>query len=134
MKKLLFNRWSWVACATLFYTPVLGTAETILLSSEDFALLGGTGITSPGTVGTVISNGNVGLSPGVTGGITGFPPGVVAGGAIIATGPVTDQARLDLIQARTGLAGMASNTNLLHADLGGMTLSPGVYTFDDTGG
>jgi len=75
----------------------------------------------------------VGLSPGATTGITGFPPGgpaVINKGAIIATGPVTAQARLDLIKARVGLAGMASNANMSTVDLGGKTLEPGVYTFN----
>jgi hypothetical protein len=96
-------------------------------------LLGGTAITSTGVAGTTISNGNVGLSPGDTTGITGFPPGgpaVIINGAIIATGPVTAQARLDLIKARVGLAGMASNANMSTVDLGGKTLEPGVYTFN----
>jgi hypothetical protein len=81
------------AMGALFLAPALGAS--ILLSSEDFALLGGTAITSTGAVGTVISNGNAGLSPGATTGITGFPPAVILGGAIIATGPVTGQARFE---------------------------------------
>jgi hypothetical protein len=125
--KLLIS-WSVAALAALLWTPALGAS--ILLSAEDFALLGGTAITSTGAVGTVISNGNVGLSPGATTGITGFPPAAILGGAIVATGPVTGQARLDLITVRTGLANMPSNTNLSNVDLGGMTLFSGVYTFN----
>jgi hypothetical protein len=55
---------------------------------------------------------------------------VILGGDIIATGPVTGQARLDLITVRTGLANMPSDTNLSNVDLGGMTLFAGVYTFN----
>ncbi len=84
--------------------------------------------------GTTISNGNVGLAPGATSGITGFPPAVVTGGAIISTGLVTGQARLDLITASVGLAGMASNANMSNIDLGGKTLAPGVYTFTGAAG
>lgn len=116
------------ACAALFCASTL--EASILLTAEDFALLGGTAITSSGAVGTVISNGDVGLSPGATTGITGFPPAVILEGAIIATGPVTGQARLDLITVRTGLANMPSDTNLSNVDLGGMTLFSGVYTFN----
>ncbi len=105
--------------------------DSILLSAANFTLLGGTAITSTGVAGTVIISGNIGLSPGDTSAIIGFPPGVVTGGgAIIATGPVTGQARQDLIKAANGLAGMPSNTNLSNVDLGGLTLLPGVYTFD----
>lgn len=107
-----------------------GFADSILRSAGDFALLGGTGITSTGVVGTEIKNGNVGLSPGATTGITGFPPAVVVNGSIIATGPVTAQARRDLIKAQVGLAGMPSNANMSTVDLGGKTLAPGVYTFN----
>jgi len=116
-----------LATAILFASPAYGS---ILLTAEDFAILGGTAITSTGTVGTVISNGDVGLSPGATTGITGFPPAVIVNGAIISTGGVTGQARLDLITLQTGLALMPSNTNLSNIDMGGLTLGSGVYTFD----
>lgn len=119
-----------LALGLLLALPALGHAQSILLSAADFTLLGGTAITSTGVVGTTISNGNIGLSPGATTGITGFPPAVIQNGAIIATGPVTGQARLDLIQASTALALMPSDVNLSNLNLGGMTLTPGVYTFD----
>jgi hypothetical protein len=116
--------------ATAGLTTSPGSADSILRSAGNFALLGGTGITSTGVGGTSLSNGNVGLSPGATTGITGFPPAVIINGAIVATGPVTAQARLDLIKAQVGLAGMPSNANMSTVDLGGKTLEPGVYTFD----
>lgn len=116
-----------LATAILFAAPAYGS---ILLTTENFAILGGTAITSTGTVGTVITNGDVGLSPGATSGITGFPPAVIVNGAIIATGEVTGQARLDLITLRAGLALMPTNINLSGNDMGGMTLNSGVYTFD----
>lgn len=119
-----------VALVALLCSPAHGNAQSILLSAGDFTLLGGTAITSTGTVGTTIRNGNVGLSPGATTGITGFPPAVIVGGSIIATGGVTAQARLDLIRASVGLAGMPSNANMSTVDLGGTTLAPGVYTFN----
>ena len=119
-----------LALASLIFSPVTGFAQSILLSAGNFTLLGGTAITSTGVVGTTIRNGNVGLAPGATTGITGFPPAVIVGGAIIATGSVTGQARLDLITASVGLAGMPSNANMSSVDLGGKTLAPGVYTFN----
>lgn len=119
-----------LALAAVLGTAVSGPAQSILLSAGDFTLLGGTAITSTGTAGTTIRNGNVGLSPGATSGITGFPPAVIVNGAIVATGPVTAQARLDLIRASVGLAGMASTANMSTVDLGGKTLAPGVYTFN----
>jgi uncharacterized protein with beta-barrel porin domain len=119
-----------VAFAAMVCSPAAGPAQSILLTAGNFTLLGGTAITSTGVTGTTIRNGNVGLAPGATSGITGFPPAVVTGGAIIATGGVTSQARLDLITASVGLAGMASNANMSTVDLGGKTLAPGVYTFN----
>ena len=125
---------SFARCALLVATAALtaspGFADSILRSAGNFALLGGTGITSSGTAGTTITNGNIGLSPAATSNITGFPPAVVINGAIVATGPVTAQARLDLIKAQVGLAGMPSNANMSTVDLGGKTLEPGVYTFN----
>lgn len=119
------------ACAASFVLSFAASkgSASILRTAEDFTILGGTAITSTGVVGTVISDGNVGLSPGATTGITGFPPAVIQNGAIIATGPVTGQARLDLIKAQVGLNGMPSDKILSNVDLGGKTLRPGVYTF-----
>ena len=119
-----------VALTALLCAPVSGSAQSILLTAGDFTLLGGTAITSTGVAGTIIRNGNIGLAPGATSGITGFPPAVVVNGAIVATGAATSQARLDLIRASVGLAGMASNANMSTVDLGGKTLAPGVYTFN----
>lgn len=127
-KKRFFVRSFCVVFTLLISTPT--TPASILLSAGNFTFLGGTAITSTGVTGTVIRNGNVGLSPGATTGITGFPPAVIQNGAIIATGPVTRQARLDLIKVRVGLAGMPSDKILSNVDLGGKTLRPGVYTFD----
>jgi uncharacterized protein YhjY with autotransporter beta-barrel domain len=121
---------SLMAAALALCLASRGPAQSILLTAGDYSLLGGTAITSTGTAGTTIRNGNVGLSPGATSGITGFPPAVIVNGAIIATGPVTAQARLDLIRAQVGLAGMPSSANMSTVDLGGKTLAPGVYTFN----
>lgn len=117
--------------AAFLCVPAAGLAQSILLSAGNFTLLGGTAITSTGASGTNIVTGNVGLSPGATSGITSFPPAVITGGgALVATGPVTAQARLDLITASVALAGMPSNVNMSNVNLGGTTLAPGVYTFD----
>jgi sugar lactone lactonase YvrE len=123
-----------VALAALLCAPAPGFARSILLTAENFTLLGGTAITSSGVAGTTIKNGNIGLAPGATSGITGFPPAVVTGGAIIITGTATSQARLDLITAEVSLAGMAANADMSNIDLGGKTLAPGVYKFTGAAG
>ncbi len=109
-------------------------ADSILLTAADFTLLGGSAITSTPSIGTVISNGDVGLAPGATSGIIGFPPAVINSGAIIATGGVTTQARLDLISASVYLAGLTADTDLTGTDLGGMTLAAGIYHFESAAG
>jgi len=117
-----------LVCAVFWCAPQV--EASILLSAEDFAILGGTAITSTGVVGTVVSNGDVGLFPGPTTGITGFPPAEIENGAIVATGPVTGQAQADLITVKTALALMEPDTILSNVDMGGMTLASGVYFFD----
>lgn len=119
-----------IALASVVLLSLPRSEASILLSAEDFAILGGTAITSTGTVGTVISNGNIGLFPGATTGITGFPPAVIENGTIIETGPVTDQAQADLRKMKVGLALMEEDMILSNMDMGGMTLTSGVYFFD----
>jgi len=118
-----------VALTALLCAPVAGSAQSILLSAGNFAILGGTTISSTGTVGTDIISGNVGMSPGTA--VTGFPPAVVTGGGAIIIGGASAQAHLDLMTAANGLAGMPSPAanNLSGTDLGGLTLPPGVYFF-----
>src|SRR6478735_9032384 len=116
-----------VALTTMFGLAVSASAQALLTTSE-FALLGGTAISVGGPGPNSIVNGNVGLSPAATTNITGFnPPGVVSGNtlsgsaaAIVPTGGTTSQARLDLITVKNALAAMPSNVNVSNVDLGGM--------------
>jgi type VI secretion system secreted protein VgrG len=96
----------------------LGTAQT-------FAVLGGSAVTN---TGPSVINGNLGVSPGLA--ITGFGPGVVTPpGTIYAGGPVAAQAQADLTTSYNVLAGLAPLQDLSGQDLGGLTLTPGVYKF-----
>jgi autotransporter-associated beta strand protein len=123
--------------ATISYRPQAASAQTVLLSADEFSVLGGTGITVAGT-GYTFTNGNIGLSPGATTGITGFPPATIAGNTrsgsvagIVSTGGVTQQAMADLMTAQGALTAMSSNVNLSDRDLGGVgALFSGVYTFN----
>lgn len=126
-----------VVLAAALCAPALGLAQSVLLTAGEFALLGGTAITVGGPGPNSIVNGHVGLSPGATSNITGFPPGVVSGitqggiaAGIIATGGQTAQARADLITAKNALTAMAHipANDLSNLDIG--TLAPlgaGVY-------
>ncbi len=92
---------------------------------DSFAVLAGTTVTNTGS-STV--NGNLGVSPGSA--VTGFPPGIVSGGITHAADAVAQQAQSDLTTAYNSLAGMPITVNLTGQDLGGLTLTSGVYHFD----
>ena len=96
-------------------------------SAETFAVLGASTVTNTGA--SQIS-GNVGVSPGTA--ITGFPPGIITNGALHAGDGVATEAHADYATAYNEFAGLASPpaNNLSGADLGGMTLTPGVYKFN----
>jgi len=100
--------------------PALGGAQS-------FAVLGSSTVTNTGS--SVIS-GDVGASPG--GSITGFPPGVVVNGAIHAGNATALAARTSAMAAYTTLAGQPCTQDLSGQDLGGLTLTPGVYCFSST--
>ena len=103
-------------------------ADAILGTAQSFAVLAGSTVTN---TGSTIIGGNVGVSPGSA--VTGFPPGIVmAPGTIHAADAVATQAQSDLTTAYVTLAGMPPTSNLTGMDLGGLTLTPGVYKFDNS--
>lgn len=122
-----------LALAAILCVPLSALAQSVLGTAGNFALLGGTAVTSDGTAGTIITNGNVGSSVAVTGfndTHVGAGPGVVTPPSLILVGNATvGTARLDLITAINGLSGLASTATMSSVDLGGKTLAPGVYTF-----
>jgi uncharacterized repeat protein (TIGR01451 family) len=97
----------------------------ILGSAASFAVLAGTTVTNTGS--TTIG-GNVGVSPGTA--VTGFGPGIVSGGAIHAGDATATQAEANLATAYGQVAGEAVDTQLSGQNLGGLTLTPGVYHFN----
>jgi aspartate 1-decarboxylase len=112
--------------ATLVTFAAYASAQS-LGSAENFAVLGASTVTNTG-VSHITSN--VGVSPGSA--ITGFPPGIITNGSLhAADGPAT-QAHADFAQAYNDFAGLASPpaNNMSGTDLGGKTLTPGVYRFD----
>lgn len=99
-------------------------AQISLGTAQNFAVLGGSTVTNTGASAIT---GDVGVSPGTQ--VTGFPPGVIIGGIIHAANAVAGQAQSDLTAAYTAVAGTACNVDLTGQNLGGLTLTPGVYCF-----
>ncbi len=113
-------------------TPSAHADTTLLGNAAPFAILGGSTITNT-DVTTV--NGNVGLTPGTS--LTGTTLCPAANcfqltGVIDATNAVALQAQNDLTIAYTTLAGLPSTSDLSGQNLGGLTLTPGVYKFDSS--
>jgi hypothetical protein len=112
------------AAALLFAVTIPVMAQISLGTAQSFGVLGGSAVTNTGA-STV--NGNVGVSPGTA--VTGFPPGVVIGGAIHNNDAVAVQAQSDLTIAYNNIAGTPCSVDLTGQNLGGLTLTPGVYCF-----
>jgi hypothetical protein len=93
-----------------------------LESAANFAILAGSTITS---AGNTIVNGNIGLSPGIA--VTGFGPGICNGTISVYPDPSIATAKLDLTTAYNDAAGRTDPV-LISPELGGTTLTPGLYT------
>ncbi len=95
----------------------------ILESAESFTVLGGSTVSNTGP--TLITR-NVGVSPGSK--MTGTGS-ITLTGTYHASDLVAAQAQNDVTKAYNGLQAMTSNQNLTGQDLGGLTLTSGVYSF-----
>jgi uncharacterized repeat protein (TIGR01451 family) len=91
---------------------------------DQFGVLAGTGVSNFGATTVVRS---IGVSPGSS--VTGFPPGVLVGGAIHANDATAAEAQTQLASAYDAAAGTPCDVDLSGQDLGGLTLTPGVYCF-----
>ena len=136
---------SLVAIGMLYGTSP-ASAVQFLHSAQSFAVLGASTVTNTGP--TTIW-GNVGVYPGPS--ISGFqiPPantvvegpgstGLIDGpglaaGTIYISHAVAQLAQIDALTAYNILKGLPATSNLTGQDLGGLTLTPGVYHFDDVG-
>ena len=99
--------------------PGLGTAAS-------FVVLGGSTVTN---TGSSTLGGDLGVSPGTA--ITGFPPGTVTG-TIHAGDATAGQAQNAVSTAYNSLAGQQCDSDLTGQDLGGKTLTAGVYCFSSS--
>lgn len=103
--------------------PIRTIQSSVMLgAAKDLAVLAGSGITS---TGATIITGDMGLSPGTS--IGGFPPGILNGTQHI-NDAIANQAKLDLTAAYNDVAGRtATNIVTLSGNIGGLTLTPGLY-------
>jgi hypothetical protein len=113
----------WAVVALAGFLPQ-SQAAVVLGSADSFAVLGGSAVSSTGNTDV---NGNLGVSPGTS--ITGFPPGTVTGTQFSGAGSAAGPAHTDAAAAYTALAGETSGSDLTGQNLGGLTLTPGVYRF-----
>ncbi|MGI8782699.1 MAG: IPTL-CTERM sorting domain-containing protein [Acidobacteriota bacterium] len=124
MKKCMSVLASVGLAALLCSSPALAQVAPPLGQAGSFAVLGGSTVVNTGASAII---GDVGVSPGTV--ITGFPPGFVTGGTTHSDDAVARQAQIDLTTAYNNLAGQAFNRDLTGTDLGGQTLTAGVYRF-----
>jgi hypothetical protein len=110
-------------------TAATAAAQTApsLGSAQSYAVLAGSTVTN---TGPSVIGGDLGLSPGAA--VTGFPPGTVSGGSIHAADAAALSAQNSLTTAYNTLAGQSCTQDLTGQDLGGKTLTPGVYCFSSS--
>jgi hypothetical protein len=114
---------SWLVLA-LCPLSAYATEMVDLGTAGSFAVLAGSTVTNTGSTNLF---GNLGVWPGTA--ITGFPPGIVSEGTTDAGNAIAMQAESDLSTAYNSAASAPCGTTLTGQDLGGLTLTPGVYCF-----
>jgi Ice-binding-like len=117
-----------VAACAGFALQAKADSTVDLGTAGNYAVLAGSTVTNTGN--TVINGGDVGVSPGSA--ITGFsPPGTVTAPYTIDNADAA-AAQNDLTTAYNTAAGLAPTQDLTGTDLGGLTLTPGVYFFSSS--
>ncbi|MCJ7758120.1 MAG: ice-binding family protein [Gillisia sp.] len=110
---------------------VIGNLQGIDLGSAgDFAILSGAGVDNTGV--TTLIKGDVGSFPTPT--ITGLLAVNVVGKLYTTADPIVEQAQLDLTTAYNEAQGRSLNAISLPGQLGGLTLTPGLYVNSSTSG
>ena len=123
-----------IVFAALLSGPSQALAQGVLGSTlETFSVLGASTVTN---TGATTLTGNLGVFPGTA--ITGQEtitintlPALTTGSGFVYPGTAfAALAQVDLTNARTSLGLLAPTSNLTGQNLGGLTLTSGVYDFD----
>ena len=109
-------------------SAVLAADQPTMGTAANYAVMGATAITN---TGPTVVNGNLAISPGGSSSVTGFLPGVVTGETDMANADAV-LAHTDLVEAYDDAAAETTTVNLTGTNLGGLTLTPGTYTFDSS--
>jgi hypothetical protein len=119
----------WFALSSLLL-PLLAAsayADSINLGTAGgYAVLAGSAVTN---TGSSVLIGNLGVSAGCS--VTGFPPGSVSG-TMNECNAAAGRAQRDLTTAYNAAMGLSPTATLTGKNLGGMTLTPGVYFFSSS--
>ena len=121
------NFWASRQIAVYGASPVPAQTAPSLGAAQGFAVLGASTVTN---TGSSVINGALGVSPGTA--VTGFPPGLVVSGTIHSADAAAFAAQEAVTTAYDSLVGAACTQDMTGQDLGGQTLTAGVYCFSSS--
>jgi hypothetical protein len=119
---------TWLVVVLPFWVLSAHAGNIELGAADNFAVLAGSAVTNTGMTNIY---GDLGLTPGSA--VTGFPPGVVvAPGMEDIDNAAAIAAQNALTMAYDSAMGLSCTKNLTGQNLGGLTLTPGVYCFNSS--
>jgi subtilisin family serine protease len=121
------NFWASRRIAVDAAAPPSAQTAPPLGAAQGFAVLGASTVTN---TGASVVTGNLGVSPGSA--VTGFPPGIVVAGAVHGADEAAFAAQDAVTTAYNSLVSRPCTQDLTGRDLGGLTLTEGVYCFSSS--